>query len=81
MPSIFIIGYEIFSTSMPAVISTCCRLSFRSRLRTELAYKDSEHGEAAENLMRDYFLQAAEFAREAQRLGRKRSSAGRTRSA
>jgi [protein-PII] uridylyltransferase len=38
---------------------------FQEQIADKLAYKDSEHGEAAENLMRDYFLRAAEFAREA----------------
>jgi [protein-PII] uridylyltransferase len=38
---------------------------FQEQIATRLAYTDSEHGEAAENLMRDYFLRAAEIAREA----------------
>jgi [protein-PII] uridylyltransferase len=38
---------------------------FQEQIADKLGYKDSEHGEAAENLMRDYFLRAAEFAREA----------------
>jgi [protein-PII] uridylyltransferase len=38
---------------------------FQEQIAEKLAYKDSEHGDAAENLMRDYFLRAAEIAREA----------------
>jgi [protein-PII] uridylyltransferase len=38
---------------------------FQEQIADRLAYRDSEHGEAAENLMRDYFLRAAEIAREA----------------
>jgi [protein-PII] uridylyltransferase len=38
---------------------------FQEQIAERLAYQDSEHGEAAENLMRDYFLRAAEIAREA----------------
>src|SRR5579883_522584 len=38
---------------------------FQEQIAEKLAYKDSEHGEAAENLMRDYFLRAGEIAREA----------------
>jgi len=38
---------------------------FQEQIADKLAYKDSEHGEAAENLMRDYFLRAAEIARAA----------------
>jgi len=38
---------------------------FQEQIANKLAYQDSEHGEAAENLMRDYFLRAAEIAREA----------------
>jgi len=38
---------------------------FQEQIAQKLAYKDSEHGEAAETLMRDYFLRAAEIAREA----------------
>src|SRR5215469_11430983 len=38
---------------------------FQEQIAEKLAYKDSEHGEAAETLMRDYFLRAAEIAREA----------------
>ena len=38
---------------------------FQEQIADKLAYKDSKHGEAAENLMRDYFLRAAEIARAA----------------
>jgi [protein-PII] uridylyltransferase len=38
---------------------------FQEQIAEKLAYKDSEHGDAAENLMRDYFLRAGEIAREA----------------
>jgi [protein-PII] uridylyltransferase len=38
---------------------------FQEQIANRLGYKDSEHGEAAENLMRDYFLNAAEIARRA----------------
>ncbi len=40
-------------------------LSYESQeeIAAKLGYKDSEHGEAAENLMRDYFLNAARIAR------------------
>ena len=38
---------------------------FQEQIADKLAYRDSEHGEAAENLMRDYFLSAAQIAREA----------------
>src|SRR5262249_18897128 len=38
---------------------------FQEQIAASLGYKDSEHGEAAENLMRDYFLNAAEIARNA----------------
>ena len=37
----------------------------QEEIAATLGYKDSEHGEAAENLMRDYFLNAAEIARRA----------------
>jgi [protein-PII] uridylyltransferase len=36
---------------------------FQEQIAPTLGYKDSEHGEAAENLMRDYFLNAAEINR------------------
>jgi len=36
---------------------------FQEKIASKLGYKDSEHGEAAENLMRDYFLNAGEIAR------------------
>jgi [protein-PII] uridylyltransferase len=36
---------------------------FQEQIAPTLGYKDSKHGEAAENLMRDYFLNAAEIAR------------------
>src|SRR3989441_7933528 len=38
---------------------------FQEQLAQKLAYKDSEHGEAAEHLMRDYFLKAGEIAKQA----------------
>src|SRR5438132_2304365 len=38
---------------------------YQEQMAEKLSYKDSEHGEAAENLMRDYFLRAAEIARDA----------------
>ena len=38
---------------------------FQEQIAVTLGFKDSEHGEAAENLMRDYFLNAAEIARHA----------------
>jgi [protein-PII] uridylyltransferase len=38
---------------------------FQEQIAAELGYKDSERGEAAENLMRDYFLKAGEIARPA----------------
>jgi [protein-PII] uridylyltransferase len=38
---------------------------FQEQIASKLGYKDSEHGEAAENLMRDYFLNAGEIARRA----------------
>ncbi|HEY2384129.1 MAG TPA: HD domain-containing protein [Terriglobia bacterium] len=38
---------------------------FQEQIADKLAYKASQHGDAAENLMRDYFLRAAEIAREA----------------
>jgi [protein-PII] uridylyltransferase len=38
---------------------------YQEKLAQKLAYKDSEHGEAAETFMRDYFLRAAEIARDA----------------
>src|SRR5215475_2809273 len=38
---------------------------FQEQIAGKLTYKDSEHGEAAETCMRDYFLRAAEIAREA----------------
>src|SRR5262249_7797650 len=36
---------------------------FQEQIASTLGYKDSERGEAAENLMRDYFLNAAEIGR------------------
>ena len=36
---------------------------FQEQIAAQLGYKDSERGEAAENLMRDYFLKAGEIAR------------------
>jgi [protein-PII] uridylyltransferase len=38
---------------------------FQEQIAEKLGYKDSEHGEAAENMMRDYFLRAGEVARQA----------------
>src|SRR5438132_5997975 len=38
---------------------------FQEQIAQKLSYKDSEHGEAAEHLMRDYFLKAGEIARQA----------------
>jgi [protein-PII] uridylyltransferase len=38
---------------------------FQEQIAQKLAYKDSEHGEAAEHLMRDYFMKAGEIARQA----------------
>src|SRR5499433_3550791 len=38
---------------------------FQEQIAAQLGYKDSERGEAAENLMRDYFLKAGEIARPA----------------
>jgi [protein-PII] uridylyltransferase len=38
---------------------------FQEQIAQKLAYKDSEHGEAAEHLMRDYFLKAGEIAKQA----------------
>jgi len=38
---------------------------FQEQIADKLGYKDSPHGEAAENLMRDYFLKAGEIARQA----------------
>ena len=38
---------------------------FQEQIAGILGYKDSERGEAAENLMRDYFLKAGEIARKA----------------
>src|SRR3989449_10294937 len=38
---------------------------FQEQIAEKLGYKDSERGEAAENLMRDYFLKAGEVARQA----------------
>src|SRR3989475_10291425 len=38
---------------------------FQEQIPGILGYKDSERGEAAENLMRDYFLKAGEIARQA----------------
>ncbi len=36
---------------------------FQEQIASRLGYKDSKHGEAAENLMRDYFLNASEMLR------------------
>jgi [protein-PII] uridylyltransferase len=38
---------------------------FQEQIAAQLRYQDSERGEAAENLMRDYFLRAGEIARPA----------------
>jgi len=38
---------------------------FQEQIADKLGYKDSQRGEAAENLMRDYFLKAGEIARQA----------------
>lgn len=38
---------------------------FQEQIAPRLGYKDSEHGEAAENLMRDYFMNAGEISRRA----------------
>src|SRR6185295_16875422 len=38
---------------------------FQEQIAAQLGYQDSEHGEAAETLMRDYFLKAGEIARRA----------------
>src|SRR2546426_1306165 len=38
---------------------------FQEQIAKKLVYKDSDRGEAAENLMRDYFLKAGEIARQA----------------
>jgi [protein-PII] uridylyltransferase len=38
---------------------------FQEQIADKLGYRDSPHGEAAENLMRDYFLKAGEIARQA----------------
>src|SRR5215471_7158708 len=38
---------------------------FQEQIAQKLAYMDSEHGEAAEHLMRDYFLKAGEIAKQA----------------
>ncbi|MBI2150722.1 MAG: hypothetical protein HYU27_08990, partial [Acidobacteria bacterium] len=38
---------------------------FQEQIAPKLGYKDSERGEAAESLMRDYFLKAGEIARRA----------------
>lgn len=38
---------------------------FQEQIAAQLGYRDSAHGEAAENLMRDYFLKAGEIARPA----------------
>ena len=38
---------------------------FQEQIAQRLAYKDSEHGEAAEHLMRDYFMKAGDIARQA----------------
>jgi len=36
---------------------------FQEQIAAQLGYKDSERGEAAENMMRDYFLKAGDIAR------------------
>ncbi len=41
---------------------------FQEKIAAELGYEDSERGEAAENLMREYFLRAESLAAEAQTL-------------
>jgi [protein-PII] uridylyltransferase len=38
---------------------------FQEQIAQKLSYRDSEHGEAPEHLMRDYFMRAGEIAREA----------------
>src|SRR5262245_37367278 len=38
---------------------------YQEQIAAQLGYRDSERGEAAENLMRDYFLKAGEIARPA----------------
>src|SRR5262249_38058369 len=38
---------------------------FQEQIAPMLGYKDSQHGEAAETMMRDYFLKAGEVARRA----------------
>ena len=38
---------------------------FQEQIASKLGYKDSERGDAAENLMRDYFMKAGEIARRA----------------
>src|SRR5262245_31542067 len=38
---------------------------FQEQIAAQLGYRDTEHGEAAEHLMRDYFLKAGEIARPA----------------
>jgi [protein-PII] uridylyltransferase len=38
---------------------------FQEQIAAQLGYRDSERGEAAENLMRDYFLKAGDIARPA----------------
>jgi len=38
---------------------------FQEQIAPKLGYKDSQHGEAAETMMRDYFLKAGEVARRA----------------
>jgi [protein-PII] uridylyltransferase len=38
---------------------------FQEQIAKQLGYEDSAHGEAAENLMRDYYLKAGEIARPA----------------
>jgi [protein-PII] uridylyltransferase len=38
---------------------------FQEQIAEKLGYKDSERGEAAENLMRDYFMKAGEIVRQA----------------
>jgi [protein-PII] uridylyltransferase len=38
---------------------------FQDQIASQLGYRDSERGEAAENLMRDYFLKAGDIARPA----------------
>jgi [protein-PII] uridylyltransferase len=45
--------------------SNVLTFEFQEQIAAQLGYRDSERGEAAENLMRDYFLKAGEIARPA----------------